>query len=246
MSGTTNPTNTTGAATTGVTMTSGAGTIPTGGSEQITIQYQTFMSNTSWPVDLILDCCKSNWLEWGHCLNMIANQCCFTEYPHGTLPCPNPTMYAQSARNWKRSNCTLRGFILEHISKRDYKTASIHAISHDLYVALQTVHQNQGIHAQVHIMKEALDTHFSPIIPLSQTLDKLKHLMLHRYRQIGQQQVNDNLYHECSWQQPFLQCTPVDDQWNARKHISYFTQCQTQSHTRRRPYCIPRERQCPT
>ena len=83
MSGTTNPTDTT-RATTGATTTGGAGTIPTGGSEQITIQYQTFMSNTSWPADLILDHHKSNWLEWDCHINMIADQCCFTEYLDGT------------------------------------------------------------------------------------------------------------------------------------------------------------------
>ena len=175
MSVTTNPTNTTGA-TTGATMTSGATTVPTGGLEQITIQYQTFTSDTLWLADLILDHCKSNWLEWDHCLNMIANQRRFAEYLNGTLPCPDPTLYVQSARNWKRSNRALRGFILKHISERDYETASVHAISHNLYVALQMVHQNQGIHVQVHIMKEALDTHFSPNVPLSQTLNKLKRL----------------------------------------------------------------------
>ena len=173
MSGTTNPADTTGA-TTGATTTGGASTVPTGGPEQITIQYQTFTSDTSWPADLILDRRKSNWLEWDRRLNMIADQRCFTEYLDGTLPCPDPTLYAQSARNWKRSDRALRGFILEHISERDYETASVHPISHDLYVALRTVHQNQGIHAQVRIMKEALDTRFSPNVPLSQTLDKLK------------------------------------------------------------------------
>ena len=178
-----NPADTTGAtteaATTGATTTGSAGTIPTGGSEQVTIQYQTFTSNTLWPADLILDCCKSNWLEWDRHLNMIADQCCFTEYLDGMLPCPDPAIFAQSARNWKRSNCALRGFILKHIFERDYETTSVHAISHDLYIALWMVHQNQGIHAQVCIMKEALDTCFSPNIPLSKTLDKLKHLHKH-------------------------------------------------------------------
>ena len=47
---------------------------------------------------------------------------------------------------------------------------------HDLYIALRAVHQNQGIHAQVRVMKEALDIRFTPNIPLSQTLDKLKRL----------------------------------------------------------------------
>ena len=153
MSGTTNPADTTGA-TTGATTTGGAGTVPTGSSEQITIQYQTFTSNTSWPADLILDRRKLNWLEWDRRLNMIANQRCFTEYLNGSLPCPDPTMYAQSARNWKRSDRALRGSILKHISERDYETASIHAVSHDLYIALWNVHQNQGIHAQVRVMKE--------------------------------------------------------------------------------------------
>ena len=159
--------------------TGGAGTVPTGGPEQIFIQYQTFTSDTSWPADLILDRRKSNWLEWDRRLNMIADQQCFTKYLNGTLPCPDPAVYAQSARNWKRSDRALRGFILEHISERDYETASVHAISHDLYIALCTVHQNQGIHAQVRIMKEALDTRFSPNVPLSQTLDKLKRLHKH-------------------------------------------------------------------
>lgn len=192
MSGSMNPatgaTGTTGSATgmTGGASTSRTGTgvsatttVPTTGGTalpEIIIHYQTFTSDNSWPPDLILDCHKLNWLEMDHCLNMLANQQCFSKYLDGTLACPNPVTNAQLAMNWKRSDHALWGLILEHISERDYEAASVHAISHDLYVALCVVHQNQGIHTEIHVMKEALNTHFLLSIPLSQTLDKLKRL----------------------------------------------------------------------
>lgn len=96
------------------------------------------------------------------------------QIPRWKLPCLNLAIHPQLAMNQKRSDHALRGFILEHISKRDYKAASIHTISHNLYIVLWAAHQNQGIHAQVCVMKEALDICFTPNIPLSQTLDKLK------------------------------------------------------------------------
>ena len=145
MSGTTNPTATnptagaSGGAATGGTGTgtgaSATGTAPaTGGSapSEIVIHYQTFTSDNSWPPDLILDRRKSNWLEWDRRLNIIADQRCFSEYLDGTLPCPDPAIHAQSAMNWKRSDRALRGFILEHISERDYETASVHTTSQDI------------------------------------------------------------------------------------------------------------------
>ena len=170
---------TAGSTTGGTTAATGTGST-TGGTvpspSVIVIHHQTFTSDNSWPADLVLDRRKSNWHEWDRRLNIIVDQRGFAEYLDGTLLCPDETIYPQSALNWKRSNRALRGFILEHVSERDYEIVSPITNAHNLYETLRTTHQNQGIHAQIRVMKDALDTRFIPSTPLSQTLDKIKRL----------------------------------------------------------------------
>lgn len=86
-------------------------------------------------------------------------------------------LYLKSACNWKSNDQALCAFILEHLSENDYGSVNRHLTSHDVYEALCSSHQFQGLHAQVHIKREALDTHFNPTVtPLSHTLNTIDKL----------------------------------------------------------------------
>ena len=120
---------------------------------------------------------KSNWEEWNHQLNFVINQQNFSYYLDGTFLCPDLVLHAKAARYWKSSDRALCAFIFEHISKSDYSMVNKHTTSHDIYEALCSNHQFQGLHAQVHVIKKALETHFSPdVTPYSHTLNSIDKL----------------------------------------------------------------------
>ena len=175
----TSPTTGTPAPTGGGTSTTGGGTIPTG-TTPITdnfISDKTFYSDSSWPPDLVLDRLKSNWNEWNRRLRIIVDQRGFGTYLNGTLTCPDTALYPQSASSWQNNNLALRGFILEHISDEEFDSVESSVNAHDVYETLRKAHQHQGLHAQVHVIKEILDIHFTPsTTPYSRTLTKIEKL----------------------------------------------------------------------
>src|SRR6266702_2783311 len=175
-SGTT--TGTTPTSSPAATPTGSGSTVPTGGSTDVVINLQPFISDLAWPANLILDRLKSNWEEWNRCLNLVVDQRHFSFYLDGTFTCPNETVHPKAALNWKSNDQALCTFILEHVSNVDFGIASQFNISHDVYDALWNTHKNLGLHAQVHIIKEALDLRFSLTTPLnlSRTLDNIEHL----------------------------------------------------------------------
>ena len=168
-------TGTTGGTTTTTTVT---------GPPPLNIPLQSFISDSAWPADLILDSLKHNWEQWDRRLNLVADQRHFTRYLNGTLPCPDATVYPTAADNWESNNRALRGFILEHVSDHDYGMASMHDNAHDVYSALRHNHLVQGPHAQIDIMKELLELRFLPNVSLTRTLDTIDKLH-DRYTKMG-------------------------------------------------------------
>src|SRR6266702_679518 len=185
---------------TGVTPASGPGVTPTGsgstgpgGLTDVVINLQPFISNVAWPADLVLDHLKSNWEQWNRRLNLVIDQRHFSLYLDGTFSCPDETAHPKASLNWKSNDWALHAFILEHVSNIDYGIASRFTASHAIYDALCNTHENLSLHAQVHIIKEALDLHFSltPPINLSCTLDNID--CLHdRFTKMGKMD-NDKL-----------------------------------------------------
>src|SRR6266702_2634554 len=173
-----NSTGTTAASSPGVTPTGSGSTGPTGGSTNVVINLQPFISDAAWLADLVLDRLKSNWEQWNWRLNLVIDQRHFLFYLDGTFLCPNEMAHPKAALNWKSNNWALCMFILEHVSNVDFGIASRFNVSHEVYDALCNTHKNLGLHAQVHIIKEALDLCFSLTSPLnlSHTLDNINHL----------------------------------------------------------------------
>ena len=123
----------------------------------------------------MLDRLKSNWEEWDRRLNLVVDQRHFSYYLDGSFTCPDPNVHPKAALNWKSNDRALRAFILEHVSNVEYGITSQHTLAHDVYDALRKTHENLGIHAQVHLMKEVLDLRFSlaPPLNLRCTLDNI-------------------------------------------------------------------------
>ena len=177
------PTTSIPAPTGGGTSPSGGGsTTPTGGSipPPITDNFicdKTFYSDSSWPPDLVLDRLKSNWNEWNRRLRIIIDQRGFGTYLNGSLACPDAALYPRSASSWQINNLALRGFILEHISDEDFDSVESSVYAHEVYETLCKTHQHQGLHAQVHVIKEILNISFTPsTTPYSRTLSKIEKL----------------------------------------------------------------------
>ena len=176
----TSPTTGITAPTGSVTGSTGGGSIPPGTTTPLVdnfINDKTFYSDSSWPSDLILDRLKCNWNEWNCRLRIIVDQRGFGTYLNGTLTCPDAAVYPRSASSWHINNLALRGFILEHISDEDFDSVESSINAHDVYEALRKTHQHQGLHAQVHVIKEILDIRFTPsTTPYSCTLSKIEKL----------------------------------------------------------------------
>ncbi|KAH9004081.1 hypothetical protein EDB86DRAFT_3072421 [Lactarius hatsudake] len=117
-------------------------------------------------------------LEWDRRLNLIVNQRNFFYYLDGSFPCPDPAVHPNAALNWRLNDRALRAFILEHVSDAEYDVASLFTAARDVYDALRKMHENFGLHPQVHIMRKALDVRFSFAAPLdlSRTLNDIDRL----------------------------------------------------------------------
>ena len=187
MSGAIDPAATAGSGSGGSNITTGGPTgDPTGGStggttgnpnDDDVIYERSFLPDPSWPADLLLDALKSNWEEWNRRLNFVVDQRNFSYYLDGTFLCPDATQHPKAACYWKSNDRALRSFILEHISENNYSMVNKHTTSHDVYEALRSNHQFQGLYAQVHVIKEALKTRFSPALtPYSHTLNSIDKL----------------------------------------------------------------------
>ena len=141
---------------------------------------------------MCLDVLKCNWEEWNRRLNLVVDQRNFSYYLDGTFPCPDAILKLRHARNWKSNDRALRAFILEHLSESDYASVHTHATSHAVYDTLRADHQFQGLHAQVHVIKEALDTRFNPaVVSLTHTYNIIEKLH-ERFITMGQMD-NDKL-----------------------------------------------------
>jgi hypothetical protein len=142
---------------------------PTG---DITIS-ERFMADPSWPADLHLDLAKSNWEEWSFLLKVKSDCLGFSKWLKGTLPQPDPVLHPKAHDIWEMNNCSLRGFIFEHISKSDYNAVSHLPTSHLIFSALQQRHEKLGAHAQLLLLKKALDFHYGHEAPFCDGADEI-------------------------------------------------------------------------
>jgi len=126
---------------------------------------ECFMSDPSWPSDLHLDLSKLNWEEWSFQLKVQCDCLGFVKWLKGTFPQPNTTLHPKAHDIWETNDCSLCGFIYGHISKADYNVVSHLSTLHLIFTGLQQCHEKLGAHAQLLLLKKALDFHYGHDTP---------------------------------------------------------------------------------
>jgi hypothetical protein len=134
---------------------------------------ECFMADPSWPADLHLDLSKLNWEEWSFCLKVQCDCLGFVKWLKGSLPQPDAALHPKAHDIWETNDCSLRGFICGCISKADYNTVSHLPTSHLIYKELQQRHEKLGAHAQLLLLKKALDFRYGHDAPFCDSADKI-------------------------------------------------------------------------
>jgi hypothetical protein len=147
----------------------------TTGPNDVTLT-ERFLSNSSWPADLVLDLGKSNWLEWSFRLENLTDNQGFSKWLDGSLPCPDKFKFPKANRIWMLNDRSLRAFILARISKIELLFILHIRVSYDLYQELKKRHEHLGLYAQVLLIKKALDVRFDHSTPFSNTISHLHEL----------------------------------------------------------------------
>jgi len=131
------------------------------------------MSDPSWPANLHLDLAKSNWEEWSFQLKVQCDRLGFVKWLKGTLPQPDGALHPKAHDIWETNDCSLRGFICGHISKADYNVVSHLPTSHLIFRELQQHHEKLGVHAQLLLLKKALDFRYGRDAPFCNGTDEI-------------------------------------------------------------------------
>ena len=134
------------------------------------------IADSSWPTDLILDLSKTNWLEWSRRLSLLADRLYVFGYLNGTLSCPDVTTHAAAHHIWVGNDRSLRAFILEHISPKEYDIASPFGTACATFDGLRLRHEKLGLHAQINLLRKALDVYYEPGTPMLTTSKELRTL----------------------------------------------------------------------
>lgn len=139
---------------------------------------ERFLTDPSWPSDLILDLGKSNWTQWSHHFELAASGQGFARYLDGTLVCPNVNTNPKGYWIWGNNDRSLWAFMLWHISPEDYEVVMpFQALgAHAVYKALWERHEKRGLYAQVLLVKKTLEICFDVTKSLDDTVSEIKSL----------------------------------------------------------------------
>jgi len=118
-----------------------------------------------------------NWEEWNFQLRIQTDCLGFTKWLRGTLPCPSAATHPKAHDIWETNDCSLWAFIFGCISLSDYNAVESLATSHLIFEELCLRHEKLGPHAQLLLIKQALDYHYDPDGPLRCGTDEI--LALH-------------------------------------------------------------------
>ncbi len=125
---------------------------------------------------MLLSKASSNWEEWRRRITLIVDQRQFSDYLDGSLPCPDDLAHPDEAAIWTKNDKALHAFLLQHISDLEWDFAAKFTTSHTVYEALRLSHENLGLHVQIHLLQQAMNTRFSDSVPYSQTLSHIDRL----------------------------------------------------------------------
>jgi hypothetical protein len=135
------------------------------------------ITNSSWPSELILDLSKTKWLEWSRHLTLLANHLYISGYLNGTVCCPDVIAFPAAHHIWNNNDESLRAFILERITPEKYDIVSPFGTASITFDGLHLRHEKLGLHAQINLLRKALDVYYEPGTPMLTTSKELR--MLH-------------------------------------------------------------------
>ena len=144
----------------------------TSSSGDVTIS-ECYMSDSSWLADLRLDLAKSYWEEWSFLLYAKCDRLGFSKWLKGTLPQLDALLHPKAHDIWETNDCSLRGFIFERISKSDYGAIANLPTAHEMFTVLQQRHEKLGAHAQLLLLKKALDFRYGREAPFCDGADEI-------------------------------------------------------------------------
>ena len=154
-----------------------ATTVTATGPDDIIFTLQ-YINDNAWPSDLELDLDLGNWPLWSRRVALLADRQGFSEWLDGSLVCPDKVTHPKANQIWMKNDRSLKAFLLSHISQRDYDNTSSLLSSHLVMEELHRVHEKQGLHAKIVLMKQATDKRFNVDTPLSKTVDE--YVTLHK------------------------------------------------------------------
>jgi len=141
-----------------------------------TIQY---INDNHWLKDFILDAKKANWDEWSLQVSFLTDRQGFTDWLDGSLAQPDKSVYPKAHHIWAVNDRSLKGFLYSHISCNDYRNIRTLATSHEIFEELRKTHEKQGLHAQLILIKKAMEIRYKPDIPLSKMTEEIEALHTH-------------------------------------------------------------------
>ena len=134
------------------------------------------IDDSSWPSDLVLDLGKTNWLEWSRRLTLLVDRLYVSGYLDGSLSCPDETTDATAHHIWTGNDKSLRAFILERVSPEEYDIASSLGSAHATFEGLRTRHEKLGLHAQINLLRKALDITYLPGVSMLTTSKEIRNI----------------------------------------------------------------------
>jgi hypothetical protein len=163
---------TTGATTSSSTVNVHTSSHSASGPGNVVFSERTIAAS-SWPAELILDLSKTNWLEWSRRLSLLADRLYVSGYLDGTLGCPDVSAFPAAHHIWTGNDKSLCAFILERITPEEYDIASPFGTAHATFDGLRQRHEKLGLHAQINLLRKALDVYYEPGTPMLTTFKEL-------------------------------------------------------------------------
>jgi hypothetical protein len=124
---------------------------------------ERFLSDPTWPPDLVLSLDKSNWVKWDRCLTLLVKGQGFSTWLNGKLAQPNAISHPKAHWIWTNNDTSLRVFILRHISTIEYEylgPLARNGSAHAVYTQLKDRHEKLSLYSQILLLKKGLETHF--------------------------------------------------------------------------------------
>jgi len=145
---------------------------------------ECFLSDPTWPSNLVLSLDKSNWAEWDKRLTLLCEGHGFSAWLSGKLKQPDISTHSKAHWIWTNNDVSLCAFILRHISAIEYEylgTLVKDGSANRVYEQLKQCHEKLGLYTQVLLLKKGLKLRFRRGTHLSGTISEIRHI----YQQIA-------------------------------------------------------------